>query len=325
MRALLRLAAFAAAFVATCLALGSRLPLPEMEDASPKWKYFRENMDRFDTVFIGSSRFRHQIVPEIFDAHTGAASLNLGCSGMWPPESWHYLRRLLALHPPRLRWVFIELMDGKTRLDPRDAGTLRMMYWHDWRHTCMAWRAVLESTSRTPAEKRWLCAVHARLFLRRLANPGRGAELLRERWRSPKKKRAPEWIATAGFEPLPPEGALRGPALADYEQRVSALKKHRPEIAARPGLVAALRDLAAEVRRAGAQPIFVAAPTVSIGENFTGLPEDLAILFYNDPAQAPRLYEAGLHYDAGHLNEKGAAVFTGLLARDFAARWPRTP
>ena len=80
----------------------------------------------------------------------------------------------------------------------------------------------------------------------------------------------------------------------------------------------ALEGLVAEVRRAGAQPIFLLTPSLDADENLTGLPEGVPIFSFADPAQYPALYAPENHYDAWHLNEKGAAELTGLLARRFA-------
>ncbi len=318
---------FLAALAASALAIRAWLPFPDVPDIAAKWRYFAENKDRFDTIFVGSSRFRHQIIPRFFDEETAAHgavthSLNLSYSGMWPPENFYFLRQLLALRPAHLKWVVFEVIDGETRLDERDAATLRTAYWHDWPHTRMAWRMVAELSSSPPLEKCRLGLLHARIFLRQFLHFGRGAEWVEKRFHPSKMRPPPEWIARLGFDPEPEPGVLTGPALAEYLETCESLKKPRPTTTLRPGLLDALREIHAEVRAAGAEALFVLPPTVSAGDNIAGLPGGMPCILFNDLHEFARLYEPELHYDAGHLNEKGAAEFSRLLAERFAA-WER--
>ncbi|MEI9892819.1 MAG: hypothetical protein WDN28_02600 [Chthoniobacter sp.] len=132
------------------------------------------------------------MIPEEFDGETAAHgaithSFNLGYSGMWPPESYYYLRQILALHPRRLRWVGVELMD------------YRFGQWRGRRRPCARFIGTMPNTPPwlggwSPSrpgplwKKVQLVAGHARLFLRRMANLGRGAEWLQERYFPSKKK-----------------------------------------------------------------------------------------------------------------------------------------
>src|SRR5581483_5631765 len=138
---------FCLAAAVTAWFISRLLPFPSVPEGPSRFRYFAERKDQFDTIFIGSSRVRHQVIPPQFDAETaarGAAthSFNLGYSGMWPPESYYYLRQILALHPRRLRWVVIELMDYRFGQAEEQAATVRSVYWHDAKHTAMAWRLV---------------------------------------------------------------------------------------------------------------------------------------------------------------------------------------
>lgn len=315
------------ALAATAVLIGRWLPFPEVPDIAPKFRYFAENQERFDTLFVGSSRFRHQVIPRLFDQQTAALgtptrSLNIAYSGMWPPENFYFLRQLLALRPPHLKWVVFELIDGSTRFDENEAATLRMAYWHDWRHTRMAWGMLREFSGLTSGETRGMALLHARLFLRQSLHFGRGAAWVEKRFAKVKKKRQLSWMETRGFDPEPEPGTLIGPVLAAYQEKLETLKKPRPPSVLRPGLIDALRAVQAEVRAAGAETIFVLPPTVSLAENINGLPAGLPVLLFNDVHTDARLYEPDLHYDAGHLNTRGAEEFTRLLAERFAA-WQR--
>jgi hypothetical protein len=302
--------------------IGARLPFRSVPDIGPRYRYFEQTKEDVDTLFIGSSRFRHQVIPAEFDAATTSAgapthSLNLGYSGMWPPESFYFLRRLLALQPHHLRWVFIELMDHRFSHVEQETPTLRNIYWHDWPHTVMAWRMVWE-TPFPPEEKVRLLARDTSMFLRQFSNIGRAAEWLQERNSAKGRKLPLGWVHRGGFEPEE-EGVWSEASRVEYSQMVDAVKTGHPAQRARPGYAVALREVIQEVRAAGAEPIFVLPPTVRPEEFLaTGLPEGMTIWAFNDPERYPALYDADLHFDPGHLNERGAHEFTRLLAQRMA-------
>ena len=313
-------ACFAAAFVASAGLIGWWLPFPPVPAIAAKYRYLAENTARFDTLFVGSSRVFHQIDPQQFDAEVAALggrtqSVNLAYDSLWPPESFYFLRRLLALRPPRLRWVFIELMQINVALETRNEQTLRTAYWHDWRHTGIAWRSIFASW-RSPAGKWRLAAEHAVIFVRWNANLGRGSEALRDTVLPAKPKRAPSWLDRAGFLPEN-DRRITDEELPQYLQTVARLRGSLPPRPASALYFSALEGLVAEVRRAGAQPVFLLTPSLDADENLTGLPAGVPVLAFNDPGKYPTLYEPDRHYDTWHLNEKGAAEFTSLLARRF--------
>ena len=318
---LLNAACFSAALVLTAFLVGRCLPFPRVPAIYPKYQYLAENRERFDTLFIGSSRVFHQIDPQQFDAEVAALggrsqSVNLAYDSVWPPESFYFLRRLLDLRPPHLRWVFIELMDINVHLEERNDRTLRTAYWHDWRHTWLACRHIIASPH-TAREKWRFATEHAAIFVRWNAGLGRGEELMRQTLLPGKPKRPPEWTARAGF--LPENDRKIAPEeLPRYLESVAFLRRELPQYPVSAHYFEALSDLAAEVRRAGAQPVFLITPSLSWRENFTGLPAGVPVFAFNDPAKYPTLYEPDRHFDTWHLNGKGAAELTGFLARQFA-------
>ncbi|HSI15718.1 MAG TPA: hypothetical protein VK961_26965 [Chthoniobacter sp.] len=311
---------FAAAAVTASLIDGN-LPFPSVPEISPRFRYFAQHKNEFDTIFIGSSRIRHQVIPEQFDREVGekgrhVRSFNLGYSGMWPPESYYYLRQVLALRPKKLRWVILELMDYRFGQVEGQVTTMRSVYWHDAKHTAMAFRLVVELP--LPAmEKLKLVAGHAQLFLQRMANLGRGAEWLQARYFSNKKKTDMSWVKRSGFDPEP-LGEWSESAKTEFKRQILAFEQAPPVERLRPGLAIALREIDWQVRQAGAELILVVPPTVRPEERLAPVPPNAFGFFaFDNPTEYPRLYLPELHYDPGHLNEAGAREFTSLVAQRF--------
>lgn len=312
---------------------GSLLPPPRLPVLSEKRAHFLAHADDYDAVFIGSSRVYRGIVPQIFDAgmqargHT-VRSFNFAMEAVWPPESLYRVREFLRLRS-RVRWVFIELLPVNPRITPENAGTLRSIYWHDWRHTTLAWREIASQNAFTTGEKCAWFALHAELFLRRLSHVSRAADWLEPRLqpRVDVEKTARKefifntpWIDAEGFVPEPAT-PMTPEVAAAFHQQAAAYAQSLTPVALSAHLRDELRDLAATVRASGATPIFVITPSITRAENFTDLRAegiDADLISFKDPARFPALYDPALHFDGPHLNERGARELSRLLAEEFA-------
>jgi hypothetical protein len=326
-RAALNTAIFIAALVGACSAIRVTLPFPEVIGVYQKWLYFNKHKDSFDVLFLGSSRFYHQVIPKQFDGRVEELcghklrTFNFGYDAMWPPESFWMLRKLLASKPAKLRWVFIDCMDIQSKLDERNFGVRRLAYWHDWHHTVMAWKSVIDSPGSSRNKWSYLTG-HGTLLMQQWTNQGWGAEWVSYELGVQRRKKAsrwepPEgWRDTEGYE-VEKDVRFTGPEREKFVRNVEKLRENFPPRRAKPSFVEAVREIAADVRAAGAQPIFVITPTVDRRENFSGLPADVPVWRYHDVAAYPELYDPENHYDASHLNGSGARIFTELLAKRF--------
>ena len=314
--------AFLAAMAGACVAISSALPSPRVFDIGQKLDHLAAHPE-IDTLFIGSSRIFHSVDPVLFDRDAAAhgvrtRSFNLGVDGMRPPESLYVTRLALARHPG-LRWVFIEAQDIFVKLPKQNIATARSVHWHDWRHTALVLR---EIRSRVPGALGLMC-LHAQCYAGRTSNIGRGAELLAGRWRWVKRSAAPEpaWAGREGFVPDTHPWASEE-RRARYALAVETIRKTPPAPAQlTPVLREALREIVAEVRAAGATPIFVVTPTVLAREQFGALRAqgvDAELIGFYAPDAQPELFDAALHNDEEHLNARGAAVFSRALAAEFA-------
>jgi hypothetical protein len=334
---------FLAGFLATAAALRTLLPAPAPgSEIAEKLAHLAHYGERYDTLFVGSSRTRFQIDPDGFDralARLGwqSRSFNLGVNGMRALEVEHLLREVLRLPLPRLRFVFVDPGPLRVDLEEENAVSARAVAWHGPLATLRALRLALASEAPL-AERAHGARRHLTAGAWNLANLGRGAAWL-DRLRG--GSRAAQGPAAAeswnGYEPLDRRLDPRHPRFAearekrrDFEahregwlEEVRALAQERP----RPTLRAEERGHVARLVRAlrerGVQPILFVAPTRAPTQEFllAAAREGIApaVLYYSDPAAFPELYAVENRFDLDHLNERGARQLTALLARDFAA------
>jgi hypothetical protein len=334
---------FLAGFGAAAAALRAALPAPAPgSEIAEKLAHLERWGERYDTLFIGSSRTRFQIDPEAFDralARLGfpSRSFNLGVNGLRGLELEHVLREVLRLPLPRLRFALVDPGPLRADVEEENAASARVVAWHTplatWRALRLTW-----AVEAPLAEKARLARRHLAAGAWHLANLGRGAALLdrlRAAGRGARAPAAPEdW---SGYEPLDrrldPRHARHAEARAkrrDFEAReaawreeVRALGRPRPRPALAPEQRAHVARLVRALRERGVVPILFVAPTRAPTQEFLLAAEREgiapAVLYYSDPAAFPALYAVESHFDADHLNERGAQELTALLARDFAA------
>ncbi len=310
---------FAISLACTAVFLSRILPPVSIPQFSEKIAWFAAHKDDYDAVFIGSSQFYHGINPRQFDrdAARGTRSFNFGLHGLWPAESFFVLRQILAQHPRRLRWVFIDWMDIDPRID-REGTTRRMMYWHDTRHTAMTLRRIAE-TPDSWGEKARLGGAHLWLWMRCLAHHGQAVEWFEGKLRKNnygRVARIPHWAKEDGWGAGAAHG-IEGDALVDYSAQLDAMRTAGPRPPMGATFENAVRDIAAEVRAAGASPILIASPAPDVRHRFAP-PAGIDAWIFNDPQRTPELFEPGLRFDSYHLNPHGAELFTRLLAGRFS-------
>ncbi len=331
------------AFVLVGAGLNALLPFPEIDVVSAEIRFFQEHQDEFDTIFVGSSRVHYEISPAVFDRITRETgqptrSFNLGINGMFPPESGYVLERLLSAKPRHLKWVFLELDELETRRIPQAEASRRSVYWHDWKRTSLVLLKILDGDGQraelslpgkmgsllTPGQEsanaRDLFFFHSALFAKNFTNIGRKIDL--SWWSSHlgKKPGPPKNLGPAGDGFVPQMKTMSVEETVAYE---TGLKDAMAKAEARsisPATEQAYRQLAKEVRRAGATPIFLSTPrTAQVKLGFrpgSGIAE--TVLLFNDAKAYPQLYRNEMRVDTDHLNGMAAEEFTELVARKFS-------
>jgi hypothetical protein len=306
-------------------------PFPQLGNLWRKYQHVEEHTEDYSLIYLGSSRVFHEFIPKQFDAALQARgyqlkSFNFGQDGMWPPESFYMLRRVLELHPPNLKWVFIDLMGIKSDLVGNEA-TMRAVYWHDTYHSWLAWRHALEvdmEGQRSSQEKADLIWRHTELWMQKSTGLGRGQERLEIALKLSKPKKS-ERVPDEGFE-VGGKGPLQGEMLDGFNASVAKLRDNPPAKPIQPVLRDGLEKIIADVRAAGAEPIFVVAAGIYGAERFTDWPPPgVRVLRFDDPVKYPDLYDPANRYDPHHLDLAGAQNFTRHLANAFAALLEEKP
>ena len=308
---------FIASLAGSSALISCVLPPASIPQFSEKIAWFAAHKDDYAAVFIGSSQFYRGIDPRQFDcdAGLGIRSFNFGLDGLWPAESFFVLRQILAQHPRRLRWVFIDWMDIDPRID-HVGTTRRMMYWHDTRHTTMTLQRIAEMPD-SWVEKVQLASAHLGLWMRRLMHHGQAVESFEGKLRKNNygRVKVPVWAKHDGWRSGKSSG-IEGEALTHYAAQLDRLRSAGPRPPMGAALETAVRDIAAEIRTAGATPILIASPAADTRHLFAP-PAGIEAWIFNDPESNPELFQPELRYDNYHLNPRGAELFTRLLAGRF--------
>lgn len=315
---------FFAALAAASSALSTLAGFPSLGNLTRKYQHIVDHGADYSLVYVGSSRVFHEFIPARFDAELAArghtvGSFNFGQDGMWPPESFYLLRKILAARPARLKWVLVDLMGIRPELEGSET-TLRAIYWHDLHHTWIALRHIIETAEngrRTVPEKLLACLHHSGLFLQRSCSLGTGHRQL-ELLLGLKQRKTPVEVTDGGYEPGKP-GPLDGNQRATFLAALGGLKRNPQPRPIPASFRDALATITADVRAAGAEPVFVVASNLYGAERFTDWPPaGVTVLAFDDPEKYAQLYDPDHRFDPHHLDPAGAEDFTRLLAARFA-------
>src|SRR3954471_8202168 len=321
-----------AAFIATSALVHSLLPPMIPKGIAAKLKYFTQHKDEFDTVIVGTSHLYYSAAPEIFDAtarENGLAthSFNFGIDGMHPPENFYVLEQILKTKPRKLKWVLLELGDIQTRWD-NVLGTQRAVYWHDWPHTKLTMKKALNPRGNANGfikfTRLWLARrdfiSNLALFAKQFCEVGRTWDLLpsaeRERYADAASELGPHgdgyrWAGDA----MSPERAV------SFKQRLADEISGATQKYLDPATESGYRHSAAQIRAAGATPVFVVTPIIfQTTSRFRQAPPPAPIIAFNDARKYPQFYDVKVRIDDGHLPRPAAEDFARLLAQEFVRR-----
>ena len=330
------------AFLITCIGLRAVLPFPEIDGGvSPKFRFFSEHKDEFDTLFIGSSRIYFQISPAIFDRVTQESGLpthsfNLGVGGMYLPESAYLLEEILNLKPRNLKWIFIEYDEIQTKWSTENRTSRRALYWADWKRVSLLLRKLTDAgiaphwlpnptklhdivlSQKDEKDTRSLLTFYATQFERNYTNVARAGDVLDYFLGRDTNERRASYLGAASDGYLARPGRMSPSQAAAYERGLAAARAQAGTRPLSPYAVEAYRQCAKEVRNIGATPIFLITPSttqIDIATESTGVPG--VVMAFNNPQAYPSLYRSDVRRDEQHLTKPGAEEFTRMVAANF--------
>ncbi|MGI8891578.1 MAG: hypothetical protein ACR2G0_12465 [Chthoniobacterales bacterium] len=334
------------AFFLVCAGIGWFFP-KEVNGITLKTQRFAVKKDQFDIVFIGSSRIYHGVSPKVFDRLMRASghnwrSFNAAMDGMNTAEGFALARRLLSLHPKKLKFIFLELQAYINAGTPIGDETVkeRDVYWRDWDSLVEGFRKFTLGLTGKGAGlpgipfsfQRFdrfapVLLADTRLWVRNLTNFGEGLRIVQSALAS-----GPSWLRPAA--PLQPaKGAnlpknwdgyfamsrpMSNATLATYRKGFSDAQHHPPFRPPDPIMRSELQHFVVEMKRYGIEVIFLVPPSVggARGSAFYAPKSDL-LFDYDDLTRYAPYYAEPNRLDTEHLNGRGAELFTRTLADDF--------
>ena len=311
----------------------------------PRFVQLHDDVDQWDTVFIGSSRMNFGVVPKVFDqrmAEIGfrTRSLNFAMSGLRGHDCDECIEWLLDLRPTGIKTLVIELNTFSQMLRGTNWLTDQDIEMHAprqlWPRLAGLWAAKERSESKL--QQLLFLTMHTAANGFRL---GQGVRLL------------DSLLARANGLPLPGTypvadcGYLATESIAAADMReqakIFAEEPDRPKemLATKWSAskveedsggfpMAAFNAVDARVRAAGIEPIYVVMPCYYGGfagrDSIAEIAKRATVLDLDRPEQFPDLFDRTLWYDPGHFNRLGAAVFTQDLVMRIAATsaWRRS-
>jgi hypothetical protein len=329
LRRLLLCLCAAAGFAGMAALLHRAFPV-SVPEVTPKLAFLHAHLGSYDTFFIGSSRIYHGVSPRLFDSLTAAAgkpthTFNLGIDGMMPPESLHMARTLLAMHPPNLRRLFLEVSSTRDMPSLGDQLTLRDIYWQDIHSLIYGIRRAPVDYHKEKGKYRWRKArtdiiAAFLLFARNQFNIGRLIP-------TPDFAAAPPdhmGNGTLGDDQdgfLPEPHALIPVRKARLHAALAAVlngtAKARPKDPLNTQGYLAMRDLFA---KNGVELILLTTPVTTRDYHAKqDVPPGGKLLEFDDPARFPELFTDEHRFDYDHVNGAGALIYTKEVAEAYLA------
>lgn len=337
-RALAAIGAFVLVFVGTTLAIDRAVEArPAGSQAADiftgKLAFLEEHLSDYEVVYVGSSRSRRAFKPGTFEARLARAGIearafNLGIPGLTGFATEAVVRRLLAWDTRNLRLLVVAPEDLGVEIDGDLARTGRQVLWHEPGLTLSALEAVIQTAgapwSWDPVASGWN---HAQSLLLNVTASGR----LASRIQFETEASEGQVLGRRG------DGYRRNPIgtfrEADKRAGLATVRAAEAQPAAKPrrfelDYVNRLHKLAAA---RGVQLVFVREPTLTTLRS-RGVPDQRTrflrwladnrpsapVLDFGNPQRHPELFDPGLFFNLGHLNDRGATRFSRMVAREVA-------
>ncbi len=290
-----------------------------------------------DTVFVGSSRIFRHAAPTRFDADMtqlgwDVSSFNIGIPGLQVIEMPSVLRKLFKQDTNHnIKFVLLQLEPFGVEISEKNLLSNRNIRAHDFRTFSLLAQHIF-SLRQLPASER-LALIQQQLapFWYRQNNLGVASRVFHG-WIEGQTSRVPNLKKFMSAKLDNGHLAIDAETSAQLKKRAEVFRltskpakgKFLPAIACADVTSPAALKLIAEidklVRDHGAIPVFVASPPRDSPQLTAAYKSGLIqhLIRLNDIDRFPELYFYEMYFDGGHLNGKGATLFTAHLAREFA-------
>ncbi len=292
-----------------------------------KLAYLKKHADEYNTFFLGTSKFYRHIIPKGFDLLVNRDeriilnSFNLGSPGASNPENFYLLEKIINDKALNQDYLIVEFTPNNI-IEIQNRHSARAIYNMDFIRLQYAIRIMLKSRFTENYDYlSFLTPFYKRVLLTGVLN-----ELIDNLYSEPIVPFKGKILAHRGFLTLGNKKSRR-----DFLERKDTLKRTSEEIKKLYKLLAESKKLHNPVYLAYAKKMINLAKKRGIKLLFVLTPRntdpDTVFTFYmieppdridlNDPIRFPEFYSEEYSWDMGHLNKKGASVFTKRLSQAF--------
>jgi len=307
-----------------------------------KYDQFFDSNTNYDAVFIGSSRTFRNTNPFIFDSISGLKSFNFGIEEVGCPFNYDLTDRVLgSKKATEINYLFLELFSPENNLPEElmsDVNqTNKALFWYQPADFIFSFRALAESRSLAVREKYDEVKVHFFTLIQTLFKIGHVQRIVD----SEQKQLHDLYLGARmdGFYSYDEEIKTK---YGDYlNERYEKIREDQPYFDTRRTCSsdeylsqfenyselkfhrAYIEELNRKCEKKGIQLVLVLQPrmTEKQCEYFHRFDvseiKNIPILDYSSSNRHPAYYQIDNVFDQGHLNTKGAHIFTSTLAQDF--------
>ncbi len=286
-----------------------------------------EKHGNVNTYFIGSSHFYRQIIPDQFDLAVNKKSYNLGVQGLATPENYYLLENLLDAGTVTDATIFLALSDLQS-IAPKNFYTSRSTYFINTKILKESLAIISNETNFSFLTK----SFRTFSFLGNYLYNTLGLAGLRAYLRKADDVES-SFLKSRGFlaldDDVSDEVQNRATSFKNeldrFNSRVEKTKRsysnfepnstkyNRPHIDYLNSLIKKAGEL-------GNDLVFIITPRKDNYSNVLNLAAALpknSVIDLANPIKYPEFYAFENSFDIGHLNKKGAIIFTEALAKEY--------
>ncbi|WP_137089480.1 hypothetical protein [Mangrovivirga cuniculi] len=318
------------------------------ERLDSKYNHFTENLEKYNTLMIGSSRLYRQVNVGTFDSINNRSGIdtktfNFGVHTMSAADTYRFLDALSdSLENGDLDNVFIELMNTN-HVSVKNLGTIRSTFWYDKESVVFGVRSILNS-NRSTINKIYGSISHLLSYSLEFTNAGYISNYLEYQTIDTKSEKYQYYLGPyqSGYFPLMDE--MIDPTTDEADR--SVLKARYEDFLRDTSSATTYKNISIEsysdqsydsfnqyhynylegiiskLESKGIR-VFILFPPRQTKENYMELipilnqfPEE-QVISVSSGIEYPELYLAKYSFDFGHLNNEGSELFTREISRKF--------